>query len=383
MSTPKLCKNPDGRAYATIPKSGRRRKYFGTYGTPEAESAYRRWLGQLLRLEEQPEPLPIVDSSTRIADLVEPFLDHAAGYYSRGGKPTEEFRNLRDTMRLLLRHARNDLAVSFGPNALREVRDKIAREGWVDQKGESRRYSRRYLNSTTGRILRFFTWCESRELVPKGTSTHLRTVEPLREGSCKYADERPKVQAVPLSVVRDTLPFCRDNLAALIQVQLWGGMRPSEACRMRPVDIDTSGDIWLYTPDRHKTEHHEHRLVKAIPTPAQEAIAPFLEAAPTRESPLFTTRYGNPYDARSYYQAVKKAVELANKNGVSVPHWSPLQLRHTISGVVDKMLGREASQHYLGHSRPDVTAIYAGRNESLLLRAAESLSSSPHLLSGQ
>lgn len=374
MPAPKLCRNPDGRAYATIPGSGRRRVYFGQHGTPEAESAYRRWLGQILRSEEQVAPIPVVTTTTRIADLAAPFLDHAIGYYSRDGQPTEEFRNVRDAMRILLRYARDDLAAAFGPNALRSVRDSMIRDGWTDAKNRKHRYSRAYVNSTVGRILRFFLWCESRELLPRGTSHYLRTLEPVRKQSRADVAERPPVAAVPFAAVKATLPFCRDNLAALIQVQFWSAMRPSEACRICVRDLDISGDIWTYQPERHKTESHGHSLTKAIPEPAQEILRPFIDRSHDPSAPLFLTRFGRPYDAKTYGKAVSKAIKAAGRAGVEIPHWSPLQLRHAIAELVDGLTDRESAQHYLGHSRPDTTAIYAGRNRSAIRRVAQELS---------
>lgn len=373
MPTPKLCRNPDGRAYATIPESGRRRKYFGTYGTPEAEAAYRRWLGQILRNEQDAAPIPVVGNDTTIAELVAPFLDHAIGYYARGGTPTPEYRNVRDSMRILLRYAGDDLAASFGPNALRSVRAAMVRDGWTTETGKRRKYSRAYANSTVNRILRLFRWCESRELLPRGSADHLRTLEPLRKGKATGTAEPPPIMAVSWETVATTLPFCRDDLAALIVVQYWSGMRPSEACRLCVRDLDMTGDVWLYHVREHKTDGHGHRLVKAVPLPAQAALRPFVDRATDPAAPLFLTRFGRPYTADVYGKAILRAIEAAERSGVRIPRWTPLQLRHGIAETVDALAGREAAQLYLGHSRPDTTAIYAGRNMATLRRVAAAL----------
>ena len=46
-------------------------------------------------------------------------------------------------------------------------------------------------------------------------------------------------------------------------------------------------------------------------------------------------------------------------------HWHPNQLRHTFATRVRKEHGLEAAQVLLGHSRADVTQVYAERNEEL------------------
>ena len=45
--------------------------------------------------------------------------------------------------------------------------------------------------------------------------------------------------------------------------------------------------------------------------------------------------------------------------------WHPNQLRHSFATRVRKEHGLEAAQVLLGHSRADVTQIYAERNEEL------------------
>jgi site-specific recombinase XerC len=51
-------------------------------------------------------------------------------------------------------------------------------------------------------------------------------------------------------------------------------------------------------------------------------------------------------------------------------HWHPYQLRHAYATLVRKEHGPEAVQVLLGHSRADVTQVYAERNEQLAATAA-------------
>ena len=46
-------------------------------------------------------------------------------------------------------------------------------------------------------------------------------------------------------------------------------------------------------------------------------------------------------------------------------HWHPHQLRHTAGTKTRKLFGLEAAQAHLGHSKADVTPVYAERNLAL------------------
>jgi integrase len=73
-------------------------------------------------------------------------------------------------------------------------------------------------------------------------------------------------------VVEQTLSVMRPTLADMVQLQLETGMRPGEVCFMRAIDIERSSPVWLYTPGRHKTQHHGHSRVVPIGPRAQEIV---------------------------------------------------------------------------------------------------------------
>lgn len=50
--------------------------------------------------------------------------------------------------------------------------------------------------------------------------------------------------------------------------------------------------------------------------------------------------------------------------------WHPNQLRHSYATRIRKLHGLEAAQVLLGHSRADVTQLYAARNEELAVSVA-------------
>ncbi len=84
------------------------------------------------------------------------------------------------------------------------------------------------------------------------------------------------------------------------------------------------------------------------------------------------------YDSMGYAHAIARGILNANRAGCRnpdfgpalppVPHWHPNQLRHLFATQVRRLHGLEAAQVMLGHSKADVTQIYAEKNEA---KAAE------------
>ncbi len=74
-----------------------------------------------------------------------------------------------------------------------------------------------------------------------------------------------------------TIEHLTPTVAAMVRLQLATAMRPGELVIMRASDLYTSGAIWEYRPETHKTEHHEgaSRVIMLGPK-AQEIIQPFL-----------------------------------------------------------------------------------------------------------
>jgi integrase len=124
------------------------------------------------------------------------------------------------------------------------------------------------------------------------------------------AREPTAVKPVAEEHVYATLPHVSPQVAAMIQLQLLTGMRPGEVLIMRGCDLDTSGELWTYTPASHKTEHHGRERIIHLGPRSQEILQPFLkhdlnaylfsphEAEQTRRANVHTKRrtpisYGN------------------------------------------------------------------------------------------
>ncbi|MEP6167120.1 MAG: site-specific integrase, partial [Rhodopirellula bahusiensis] len=179
------------------------------------------------------------------------------------------------------------------------------------------------------------------------------------------------------------------------------GTRPGEVCSLRPCDVDRSGDVWVYTPSEHKTEHHEKERAIAIGPKAQVLLEPYLErransfcfspaeseerrrakAAAARTTPLScgnrrgTNRRKTPkrtprdrYFTDSYRRAIHRACDK-----LKIEKWAPNRLRHTSATQVRREFGIEAAQVVCGHESAEVTQIYAERDLELAKKVARAV----------
>ena len=194
----------------------------------------------------------------------------------------------------------------------------------------------------------------------------------------------------------------------MIQLQWLTGMRPCEVVALRPCDIDSTGEIWFYEPFQHKNRWRGHSRKIPLGPRAQEILKPFLDRQP--DAFLFSPREAEEwrqsqrrkqrmtpmtpsqakrkpaaqpkrprrdhYDTSSYQGAIDYGIKRANKsrNGKErVPHWFPLQIRHSRGTEVRRLYGLDAAQAALGHARADVTEVYAEKNLELAIRIAKEM----------
>ena len=135
--------------------------------------------------------------------------------------------------------------------------------------------SRSVINNRVNRIKRVFKWAVSEELIPTRIYEGLRTVAGLRYGRTTARETEP-VKPVSDHAVEPVLPFVAPQVAAMIKLQRLTGMRPCEVVIMRPCDIDTNCDIWIYEPSDHKNRWRGHRKQIPLGPQAQEIISQFL-----------------------------------------------------------------------------------------------------------
>jgi integrase len=369
--------------------------YLGRYGSPESRAEFDRllaeWLSNGRRL-----PAPVAGSDITVNELAEAYLRHADAYYVKNGKPTVEPGNIRLAIRPLRQLYGHTLAREFGPVALKAVRNAMAEAD----------ICRSEINRRIGRIVRIFKWAVSEELVPPSVHQALQTVPGLRRGRADVREAEP-VRPVPDAFVDAIKAYVSRQIWAMVELQRLTGMRPGEVCTMRSADIDTSGRVWTYTPERHKTEHHDReRRIYLGPT-AQAILRPWLRAELTaylfspavamaerraamrerrrtgvqpsqrnRAKPKPEKRPGDAYTVESYRRAIAYGIKRANaeraKRGEpEVPSWHPHRLRHSAATRLRREFGLDTARAVLGHSSPAVTELYAEMDGTKAAEAME------------
>jgi len=236
----------------------------GKHGTKDSRAKYDRLIAEWLANGRRRSCQGVVGLS--VARVLAEYWAYAAKYYvNREGNPSHEALHFKAVMTPIRRLYGPTMAADFGPLALQSIQQEMIALGW----------SRRYLNRQTGRIRQIFKWAAAKELVPSTVSHGLSTVAGLRKGKSE-ARETESIQPVAEEHVEATLAHVSRHVAAIARLQLLTGARPGEIVIMRGGDIDTAGKVWIYTPQYHKTEHHEIGRQIPIGPKAQEIIGKFL-----------------------------------------------------------------------------------------------------------
>lgn len=291
---------PTGQARVRI---GGQDHYLGPHGSDESRRKYETLVRKVLsdRAAAELKVRVEIASDLTINELLAAYLEHARGYYVKGGRPTTEYGIITATLRLLKERHGFELVTAFGPLKLLALRDRWAADGIV----------RRQVNHRIERVRRMFSWGVARQLVPPSILEALRTVEGLKKGRCA-AKEGRKVVPVPDQHIDAVLPHVPRQVAAMIQLQRHSAMRPEEATIMRTIDLDTTGDTWVYRPHHHKTEHAEKDRVVYLGPKAIEILKPWLRPDPTEY--LFQPREAMAERAVERRKARKTRVQPSQQN---------------------------------------------------------------------
>ncbi len=351
----------------------------GKFASPRSREAYDRKIAEWLAAGRQAPVTEEKADELTISELIALYWRFAKGYYK---SPDD----VKAAMRPLKKLYGRSPATAFGPKQLRAVREHMIREHDC---------CRSYANGAVRKIKRLFAWGVEEELIPVKVHQALLRLSGLRKGKTS-AREAPAIQPVDDATVQATLPHLPEVVADMVRFQRLTGCRPSEVCSLRPVDIDTSGVVWSYNPAEHKTAHRGRDRRIFIGPKGQDVLRPYLlrpaespcfcpadsekkrhrEQRATRKTAVQPSQAkrrkkkpqrspGNAYSVASYRRAIERA---ASKAGV-LP-WGPNRLRHSAASEVRKAFGLEAAQVVLGHSRADVTQIYAERDYALAEQVA-------------
>jgi integrase len=353
--------------------------YLGLHDSKASRIEYDRLISEWLQQGRQIRPAA-ADSELSVVELIAAYLHFAKRYYRKNNRPTSEQASIRCALRFVKQLYGRKSCSEFGPIALQVVVQHMIDAG----------LSRGTVNQNAGRIKRMFKWGVSQELIPASCSQALGTVGGLRKGRSEAREMAP-VRPVEDSIVDATLPHLPAVVGDMVRLQRLTGMRPNEVCLLRPLDLDRSADVWTYRPEAHKTEHHDKQRSIYIGPAGQGILLSYLARDPAAHcfrpcdseakrraaqhaARVVPIQYGNKpgrnrkrqpkrkpgerYTVDSYRRAIHRGCDKAK-----VGRWAPNRLRHTAATEIRRSFGLEAAQIVLGHSKADVTQVYAERDK--------------------
>jgi integrase len=372
----------------------------GEYGSEQSKQEYARILATINAGNGLPTKQSFKHDIT-IDELALKYLEHAHTYYvdQVTRATTNEVVAIECALRPLCRMYGDQPAAEFGPLALQTVRKAMIEGTWLSQEeqvvrnknGQRRDMARTTLNRNIGRIKLMFKWGSSQEIVPASVYHALATVSGLRRGRCAARETEP-VKPVSSAIIDDTLPHLPPVVRDMVEILLLTGMRCGELVLMRACDLDMTGDVWLYRPERHKGLWRGKERVIAIGPRAQSLIKKYLgtkldaylfspaaqeemlaEAKRAkRKTPLWPSHVkhqaaklkpsrarkpGERFTVGSVNRSVRRACERAD-----IEHWHVHQLRHSASLTFSREMGLESARAALGHATVNMSAMYAGHD---------------------
>jgi integrase len=167
---------------------------------------------------------------------------------------------------------------------------------------------RKLINQDVHRTRAMFRWATSQELYPGHRLHDLASVRAPEKG-CSEAKDHPPVAEVDEAVVLATLPHLSPQVAAMVRLQLLTAARPGEVCSMRPSEVDRSGDVWIYRPGSHKTQHHGRERVIVI--------------GPSDKSPSSRRSYRHRHSRRKSRRTALPALPQRLSNRIHAPRKNP------------------------------------------------------------
>jgi len=263
---------PSGQAVVTIKGKDH---YLGGFETPESRDRYGALISELLT---SGRPVEKRAAGATVDHMIAAYWDFVerSGRYQRDGVPTSEREWLQNSLRPLSTLFGASRAEEFGPKKLQALR------AWMlevaNQAGK--KLSRTTVNGRIRRVVHVFRWAASMELVPASVWHGLQSVPGLRRDETTLVKEPDPVRPVPYNSIQAVLQHVGRVVGVMIQLQWLTGMRPGEVCSMRMGDVDRSGDVWVYRPREHKTQHHDLSCERLLGPRAQALLQPLLRPDP-------------------------------------------------------------------------------------------------------
>jgi integrase len=387
-------------------------RYLGIYNSEASWRLYHEliaaWLANGRKLPERepapapaPSPAPVLPIT--VAEVLVLYMEYAEKKYGRRRNYLKTLSHIKRALGPLREHFGALPAESFGPLALEQLRDLYIAEG----------LSRNTVNDRVRIVKDVFSLAVRKEKVQLSLKHGLNELQGLQADESD-APEPKKVKPVPDAYVDAVLPHVLPPVKAMIEVQRLTGARAGEIVIMRGCDLDTTGPLWIYKPEFHKTQRLGHEREIMLGPKAQEIIKKHLKA--DTKAYLFDPREavaewqmqkregrrtkvqpsqrdrgrinpklrpGDRYTVDSYRRAIRRACEKVKvpdevvKKGEDAVRkwkadrrWHPHQLRHLAASRLKKAYGSEVARIMLGHAHLSTTELYGERDREVALRVA-------------
>lgn len=318
-----------------------KRRYLGPPGE-ETERAYHEWVAATFG-RQRSTPGPVL-----VWHLMR---DYAAYQKSRSASQHSNFLQVQR----LMSDWDSLPADKFGPLALQSLRAKMVAKGWA----------RSVVNKRVRLLQSCWKWGVSQELVSITTAMALTSVAGLRATDTEAPDHGRR-KPVPWSLVDATAKHLDEPFKSIVLLLWHTGARPSNVCRIRPCEIDTTCEPWCWRPVDHKMAHKGSDLTIWLGPHSRELLTPHMHADADAYCFPSPRANGKPCRAGAVWEAVDRVTRREN-----LQHWTPYQLRHARATAIRAAHGIEAAQAVLGQANVATTEIYAQTSAELARRVVE------------
>ena len=399
-------------AYCVLTVDGKRRQVtLGAWGSKEALDAYKRLTAEATISDNNGGAVTIATLCAKFyADAQERAADASSKFDAR------ELRHYATVIKYLVTLYGATLANRFSASNYREFRthlvsiasmvERVPDGVYSDNKDNRARgivgqpkyrvtkrvWTSNYITQLMRYLRMIFSWGVGHDMIDPATAERFKHVERLR---CNAPAKQPRLD-VPDDIVKATLPYLTPTVRDMVIIQRQNALRPNEVCGLRVGDIDTSGEVWsvrkitkTYVPmiivfcESDKAIIARHIAGKSdddyLFTPAEAMLERWAAAAKHRKNKVTPSQraraaaaapdklkaYNECYTVDAYRRAIYYAIERANADGVTIPKWTPYQLRHTAVTECSYNYGIDAARAMAGHTTINMTAHYEHAAERL------------------
>ena len=280
--------------------------------------------------------------------LAEYLTRHVPTYYRLpDGRPSREQEDIRYILDQLIKHCGDVPVNQLTRHHVKETQTRMVAAG----------LSRKVVNQRIGRVKRAFRWLAEEQLVPEALEATVARIAPL-PAHRSAAPERAPVTPVAGELVARTAAVVGEPWASLIRLQWHTGMRPGEVTGLRVEYLAPAGPRTLAADFRaaHKMGYKGKRRVVLV---GRRGVTCWPRGCSGPSYAARTTCSCRCEPSGPCWSAATRPPWLSAARNMACRTGTRTRFRHTYATRVRKRFGLDGAQVALGHSRADVTQVYA------------------------